>query len=336
MLAGMGLISHPELAAAVSNAGGLGTLRAPLDNLPREQQPPLREEIRRLKSLTDKPFGVDLLFATVAEEKRQEFTDKVKSHIEVICEEKPAYLIAGLGNPAAAIPQLHAAGIKVFQLVGNIRQAKRAEASGVNVIIAQSYEAGGHTGRIGGMVLIPAVVDAVKLPVVAAGGIVDSRQFIAALVMGACGVLMGTRFITTPQAWAHEKYKRKIVEIDEEGTVITRAYTGKACRVIRNKFVEEWKDRDAEVLPFPLQGEQIEKLYWPGIHMSARRPDGPGDLDYGAAPAGQGSGMINSLKDVSEIMEEMTEGVIRILEAIRQKGKNFDSITSKLYHLPFN
>jgi enoyl-[acyl-carrier protein] reductase II len=313
ILAGMGYVSQPGLAAAVSNAGGLGTLRS-------QDADTLRDEIRRVRDLTDCPFGVDILFATVATSERAAYTDNVQRCIEIICQERPAYLISGLGNPAQAVPDLHAAGIKVMALVGNVRNARRVAEGGVDFIVAQGHEAGGHTGRISGMVLVPSVVDAVSVPVVAAGGISDPRQFVAALALGACGILVGTRYIATHEANVHANYKNWIVEIDEEGTTITRAYTGKTCRVLRNKVTEEWRHREAEILPMGAQQKRMEELYFPGIHYAGRRVDGPGDVDHGSCPAGQGSGLITGLKSAAEVTEALVEGSRRIYEAMARES----------------
>ncbi len=312
ILAGMRYVSHPRLVAAVSNAGGLGTLR------PQDDAKSMREEIREVKSFTDKPFGVDMLFATVAQSAKLEYTENIKRQIAVVCQERPACLVSALGDPAGAVAELHAHGIKVMALVGNVRQALRVEAAGVDMVVAQGHEAGGHVGRIAGMVVIPAVVDALKIPVVAAGSIVDPRQMLAALLLGACGVMMGTRFVATHEAYTHVNYKNKIVETDEEGPIISRVYSGKTARVIKNKVTQEWSKREAEILLFPLQEQQLDKFYYPGVYLAARKVDGPGDTDYGSCPAGQGAGMIKSIKSVQEVIDGMMEGVRKIVEHIQR------------------
>jgi enoyl-[acyl-carrier protein] reductase II len=226
--AGMGLIARGPLAAAVSEAGGLGVIGA--GHLTLDE---LREEIRHVKSRTDRPFGVDILFGQVAQSSDPsvaQYTDEIKRQIEIVLEERVPVLIAGLGNPLGVIPEAHALGMKVMAVVGNVKQARRVAADGVDAVIAQGHEAGGHTGRVGSIVLVPAVVDALKIPVVAAGGFADGRGLVAALALGATGVWMGTRFVASREATANDNYKGRIAAVDEEGTVVTRAHSGKPCR----------------------------------------------------------------------------------------------------------
>jgi enoyl-[acyl-carrier protein] reductase II len=294
--AGMAFVARSGLAAAVSSAGGLGVIAA-AHGTPDH----LREEIRRVRDLTDKPFGVDVLFATirVAGDEVAQFTDQVKGWVDVTLEERVPVLIAGLGNPGPATAEAHKLGMKVMALCGNVKQARDHAANGVDVVIAQGHEAGGHTGRIGGMVLIPAVVDAVtpKL-VVAAGGIADGRGLAAALALGAVGVWMGTRFIATHEAFGHDNYKKKIVAIDEEGTVVHRGATGKPCRAIRNDFTREWEKRTAEILPFPLQAQRV------GFPAAIRARE-EGDIENGHAACGQSAGLIGEIVPARELIERM-------------------------------
>ena len=294
--AGMGWVARSSLAAAVSAAGGLGVIAA-VHGSPDD----LREEIHRVRDLTDKPFGVDVLFATIraAGDEVEHFTDQVKGWIDVALEERVPVLIAGLGNPGPVTAQAHRLGIKVMALCGNVKQARDHAANGVDVVIAQGHEAGGHTGRIGGMVLIPAAVDAVApVPVVAAGGVADGRGLAAALALGAVGVWMGTRFIATHEAYGHENYKKKIVAIDEEGTVVHRGATGKPCRAIRNDFTREWEKRTAEILPFPLQAQRV------GFPAAIRARE-EGDIENGHAACGQSAGLISEIVPARELIEQM-------------------------------
>ena len=294
--AGMGYVARSALAAAVSEAGGLGVLAA-AHNTPAE----LRAEIRRVRDLTDKPFGVDVLFATirVAGDEVEQFTDQVKGWADVTLEERVPVLIAGLGNPGPITAEAHRLGMKVMALCGNVKQARDHAANGVDVVIAQGHEAGGHTGRIGGMVLIPAVVDAVAPTlVVAAGGVADGRGLAAALALGAVGVWMGTRFIATHEAHGHDNYKKKIVAIDEEGTVVHRGATGKPCRAIRNDFTREWEKRTAEILPFPLQAQRV------GFPAAIRARE-EGDVEHGHAACGQSAGLISEIASAGEVIERV-------------------------------
>jgi enoyl-[acyl-carrier protein] reductase II len=294
--AGMAFVARSSLAAAVSAAGGLGVIAA-AHGTPAL----LRDEIRRVRDLTDKPFGVDVLFATirVAGDEVEQFTDQVKGWVDVTLEERVPVLIAGLGNPGPVTAEAHQLGIKVMALCGNVKQARDHAANGVDVVIAQGHEAGGHTGRIGGMVLIPAVVDAVApTPVVAAGGIADGRGLAAALALGAVGAWMGTRFIATHEAHGHDNYKKKIVAMDEEGTVVHRGATGKPCRAIRNDFTREWEKRTAEILPFPLQAQRV------GFPAAIRARE-EGDIENGHAACGQSAGLITEIVPARDLIERM-------------------------------
>ena len=219
--------------------------------------------------------------------------------MDVTLEERVPVLIAGLGNPGPVTAEAHRLGIKVMALCGNVKQARDHAANGVDVVIAQGHEAGGHTGRIGGMVLIPAVVDAVApFAVVAAGGVADGRGLAAALALGAVGVWMGTRFIATHEAYGHDNYKKKIVAIDEEGTVVHRGATGKPCRAIRNDFTREWEKRTAEILPFPLQAQRV------GFPAAIRARE-EGDIEGGHAACGQSAGLISEIVPAREVIERM-------------------------------
>ncbi len=217
-LAGMGGVAYAEVCAAVSEAGGFGTLgmaTASIDEM--------REEMRAVRRLTDKPFGVDLLAA---------LPQQMMAAIDVIIEEGASAFIAGLGVPGPVVERCHDAGLSVMSLCGKVSHAVAAEEAGCDVVVAQGTEAGGHTGRVAGMALIPQVVDAVEIPVLAAGSIVDGRGLAAALAFGAQGVWMGTRFIASHEARAHETYKKRITEIGSADTAITRSYSGKPMRVM--------------------------------------------------------------------------------------------------------
>ncbi len=303
--AGMGYVARSKLAAAVSEAGGLGVIAA-AHNTPVE----LREEIRRVRDATDKPFGVDILFAAVRAtgEEADRFTDAVKGWVDVTLGERVPVLIAGLGSPGPVVAsEAHRLGMKVMALCGNVKQARDHAANGVDVVIAQGHEAGGHTGRIAGLVLIPAVVDAVApLPVMAAGGIADGRGLVGALALGAVGIWIGTRFIATPEAYCHDNYKRKIVAIDEEGTVVTRAATGKPCRLIKNNFTREWEKREHEIQPFPIQGARVGR---PAAILAREK----GDIENGNAPCGQSAGLIREVMPARAVIEALVSEAESVL-----------------------
>jgi enoyl-[acyl-carrier protein] reductase II len=183
------------------------------------------------------------------------------------------------------------------------------------VIIAQGHEAGGHTGRIGTLTLVPQIVDAVEAPVLAAGGIADGRGLVAALALGAEGVWMGTRFVASVEAYAHVNYKHKIVEIDEEGTTITRCHSGKPCRLIRNRFTDSWVGRDSEILPFPLQSMRV------GFKL-AEQARYEGKVDDGGLACGQSAGMIDSVKPARQIVQDvMAEAAQAFLSRFQSPGQ---------------
>ena len=239
MLAGMGGVSYAELVAAVSNAGGYGVL-----GMAGRNPDFIREEMRKVKSLTDKPFGVDLLAAS---------PESLTASVEIIIEEGASSFVAGLGIPMPIMEKLKKAGLKVMVVCGAVKHAVKAEQAGCDAVICQGGEGGGHTGLVGTMPLVAQAVEAVKIPVVAAGGLYDGRGLAAALALGATGVWMGTRFIASKEAHAGELYRQAVVEAADEDTVRTRSYTGKPMRVKKNPYVEEWETRPQDIQPFPMQ-----------------------------------------------------------------------------------
>ncbi|MGH6999082.1 MAG: NAD(P)H-dependent flavin oxidoreductase [Phenylobacterium sp.] len=239
MLAGMGGVSYAELVAAVSNAGGYGVL-----GMAGRNPDFIRDEMRKVKSLTDKPFGVDLLAAS---------PESLTASVEIIIEEGASSFVAGLGVPMPIMEKLKKAGLKVMVVCGAVKHAVKAEQAGCDAVICQGGEGGGHTGLVGTMPLVAQAVEAVKIPVVAAGGLYDGRGLAAALTLGATGVWMGTRFIASQEAHAGELYRQAILEAADEDTVRTRSYSGKPMRVKKNPYVEEWETRPQDIQPFPMQ-----------------------------------------------------------------------------------
>jgi enoyl-[acyl-carrier protein] reductase II len=289
LLAGMGGVSYAEVCAAVSEAGGFGTL-----GMAGRSAEEIREQMRRVRKLTKKPFGVDLLAAV---------PESLEKTADMIIEEGAAAFISGLGVPPRhLVDRFHAAGFKVMNVCGTVRHAKAGEAGGLDAVVAQGTEAGGHTGKIAGMALIPQIVDAVKVPVLAAGSIVDGRGLAAALALGAQGVWMGTRFIASTEAHAGDMYKQVVVDATDEDTIITRAYSGKPMRVYKNDYVADWERRPQDIKPFPMQamisvqagvmggiGGQIEGL----------------DRDKSAFAMGQGAGAIHEVLPCAEIIRRV-------------------------------
>lgn len=288
MLAGMGGVSYGELVAAVSNAGGYGVL-----GMAGRGPDFIRDEMRKVKSLSDKPFGVDLLAAS---------PDSLTAAVDVIIEEGASSFVAGLGIPMPIMEKLKKAGLKVMVVCGAVKHAVKAEQAGCDAVICQGGEGGGHTGLVGTMPLIAQAVDAVNIPVVGAGGIFDGRGLAASLALGAQGVWMGTRFIASKEAHAGALYQQAILEAADEDTVRTRSYSGKPMRVRKNSWVEEWEARPQDIRPFPQQaqlsgqagvmggiGGQIEGL----------------DPDRSCFAMGQSAGGVRDILPAGEIVERI-------------------------------
>jgi len=300
-LAGMGGVAYADVCAAVSAAGAYGTL-----GMATENPEGIRKQMRRVREITDKPFGVDLLAA---------LPDTVMAAIDVVIGEGASSFIAGLGVPETVIERCHDAGLKVVSMCGKVSHAVRAEQAGCDVVVAQGTEAGGHTGQVAGIALIPQIVDAVDIPVLAAGSIVDGRGLAASLAFGAQGVWMGTRFIASHEAHAAEIYKKSITEIGSADTIVTRCYSGKPMRVVRNAYVDDWESRPGDIQPFP---QQIIVSQSNDV-MPLLRGDTSGvgiDRDTVCMPVGQGAGGILDILPCAEIiarvMNEARETIDRL------------------------
>ncbi len=293
-LAGMGGVSLSKLVAAVSNAGGLGIMGgATLD------PETLRDEIRKTRDLTDKPFAVDLLAPV---------PDMIRLHMKVVFEEDVKIFVAGLAVPEEFIKEMHERDMLVMVMCGKVRHAEKSVAAGADIVAAQGTEAGGHTGEIGALALIPQVVDAVNVPVIAAGGMADGRGLVAALALGAEGAIFGTRLIATPEAQAAPGYRDAIVRANEADTMRTRAYTGKTARTIKTAYAEDWEKRSDEIQGFPQQAMtsvQNQVMDYPGVTESF-------DVERTFMPAGQGAGMIHEIKPAAEVVRD----IVREAEAV--------------------
>lgn len=296
-LAGMGFVSRAELVAAVCEAGGFGVLGA--GGLPAEE---LRAEIQRVRGLTSRPFGVDLW---------QTDPPRAPGQLEVVLEEKPAAL--ALFSPDRRVPprrveEVKRRGIAVLALVRTVAEARAAEAAGVDAVVAHGAEAGGHTAdeRVGTFALVPQVVDAVQVPVLAGGGIHDGRGLVAALALGASAAWIGTRFISCRESKVHPGFKKALQEANDEDTTITRAYTGLPCRVLKNEFTARWAGRDGEVLPY---GEQ-QRLA--GAHVTSGFD--AGDRRFGQMPAGQIAGAISDEPTAAELVARIAAEARAVLE----------------------
>jgi enoyl-[acyl-carrier protein] reductase II len=295
VLAGMGGVSMHKLVAAVSNAGGLGVIgAATLDAAG------LRSEIRKVRELTDKPFAVDLLAP---------IPDMIRPQMQVVFDEGVKIFVAGLAVPQEFIAEMHQCGMIVIVMIGKVRHAVKSAQAGADMVAAQGTEAGGHTGEIGGLALVPQVVDAVKIPVLAAGGIADGRGVVAALALGAQGAVIGTRFIATPEAQASPAYREAILRSGEADTVRSRCYTGKPARTIRNAYNEAWERRQDQIQPFPAQviySMQQGVMDYMGI-------GGGADPDRSFMPAGQGMGLIREIKPAAEVFRDIVSEAEAVL-----------------------
>jgi enoyl-[acyl-carrier protein] reductase II len=287
-LAGMGGVAYAEVCAAVSEAGGYGTL-----GMVGVDPENIRKEMREVRRLTDRPFGVDLLAA---------IPDQILEAIDVIIEEGASSFIAGLGVPEQVIEKCRAADVKVISMCGKVSHAVAAAQAGCDVVVAQGTEGGGHTGQVAGMALIPQTVDAVQTPVLAAGAIVDGRGVAAALALGAQGVWMGTRFIASQEAQAAESYKKRITEIGSADTIVTRCYSGKPMRVIRNSYVEDWERRAEQIEPFP---QQLLTSAEAGVLGPLVGDTSEPDAARTCMPAGQGSGGVYDIASCAEIIQRL-------------------------------
>jgi len=233
-------------------------------------------------------------------------TLRPQESIQVCIEERVPLFCAGLGNPGFMVAQAHAAGMKVLAITGNARNARRMAQSGIDLLVAQGHEGGGHTGRIGTMALLPQAIDAAApVPVLAAGGIGDGRGLAAALAMGCIGVWVGTRFLATTEGGALQVNKKHILDSTDEDTRVSKAYTGKTLRASYNKYHDLWDGSGLEPLPFPMQA-MISSALLAGF------VDGQKD-DYVGGLAGQVSGLINEIKPARQVLEEMVEEAVEIL-----------------------
>lgn len=303
MLAGMSGVAYAELCAAVSEAGGFGTL-----GMASQGPAGIRDQMRRVRDLTDKPFGVDLLAAQ---------PQTLEAAVDIIIEEGAAAFISGLGVPTAILARLKAAGLKVMNVCGTVRHAKAGAEAGLDAVIAQGTEAGGHTGQVAGMALIPQIVDAVEIPVIAAGAITDGRGLAAALALGAQGVWMGTRFIASQEAHAAPLYQQVILEAGDTDTIVTRCYSGKPMRVYRNDYVADWEKRPGDIKPFPAQALlSHQHQVMGGI---AGQIDGL-DRARSCFAMGQGAGAITDVPKAGEIVRRVVEEAETLLARLAAQG----------------
>ncbi|MBQ7572732.1 MAG: enoyl-[Clostridia bacterium] len=295
---GMAWVATAELAAAVSNGGGLGIIAA--GGAPGEV---VREQIKKCRTLTDKPFGVNVMLMSP-------FADEV---MQVIIEEKPAVVATGAGNPGKYMADLKNAGIKVCPVIASVAMAKKMERDGADAVIAEGTEAGGHIGELTTMVLVPQVVDAVEIPVIAAGGFADKRGMVAAMALGAEGIQVGTRFICSDECIAHDNYKQAVIKAKDRDAVVTGRSTGAPVRALKNKLTREYQRLEAS----GASAEEIEQLGVGGL----RRAFMEGDTQTGSLMAGQSAAMVNKIEPCADIIKSYFEGIDEILNGISDKLK---------------
>ncbi|WP_133627721.1 enoyl-[acyl-carrier-protein] reductase FabK [Fonticella tunisiensis] len=291
---GMAWVATYHLAAAVSNAGGLGIIAAGTAN-----GEYVREQIKNVRKLTDKPFGVNVMLLSP-------YVDEV---MNVIIEERVPVITTGAGNPGKYIKFLKEVGTKVFPVVPSVALARRMEKEGVDGIIAEGTESGGHIGELTTMALVPQVVDAVNLPVIAAGGIADGRGMLAAFALGAEGVQIGTRFICSDECAIHENYKMAVINAKDRDAVVTGRTTGHPVRSLKNKLTREFERLEGE----GASKEEIEKI---GVG-ALRRAVIEGDVNYGSVMAGQIAGMIKDIKPCKKIIEDIIDEYNTTLSRLR-------------------
>jgi enoyl-[acyl-carrier protein] reductase II len=333
--AGMARVAQADLVVAVSEAGGMGCLGG-VSFMPDA----LRAEIRDIRSRTAKAYAVNLLlpeslttedeatWAPVRElwdamspQERSKLTGvqalltpgAVKGQVEVVLDEAPPVVVLTFATPSWFIHAARDRGILVGAMVGSIGAAQRAAASGIDFLIAQGSEGGGHTGHVATMALTPAVVDVVDIPVAAAGGITDGRGLAAALALGAQAVWVGSRFIATPEAFGHDAFKQRVLAGHSRDTVLTKSYTGKPLRAFRNEWTTKWESDPSAVRGFPGQyavaGERVETGYQDG------------DADWGMMPIGQGVENIHELSPAGDVVTSMVAEAEEIIGRLARSTK---------------
>lgn len=294
---GMAWIAEANLAAAVSNAGGLGLIAggsAPADVV--------RKEVLKAKELTDKPFGINIML----------MADNAADLAQMVIEEKVPVVTTGAGNPGKYIPAWKEAGIKVIPVIASVAMAKRVERVGADMVVAEGNEAGGHIGEQSTMALLPQVVDAVKIPVLAAGGIADGRGLAAVFMLGAQGVQIGTRFLCAKECAIHENYKNLVIKAKDTDSAVTGRLTGAPVRQIKNRYTKKIQSAEKDFVDL----EQFE-------HMtvgSLRKAVQDGNLEEGSFMAGQVAGMVKKIQPAKEIIEEIFTEAENIIKNFQNSG----------------
>lgn len=287
----MAWISDYSLAAAVSNGGGLGIIAA--GNAPADW---VADQIRRARELTDRPFGVNIML----------LSPHAEAVIDAVCRERVSLITTGAGNPGKYMARFKEAGVKVVPVIPSVALARRVAQAGADAVIAEGGESGGHVGELTTMALVPQVVDAVSIPVIAAGGIGDGRGMAAALCLGAEGVQMGTRFLTAHECTVHSAYKQKVIGAKDTDTVVTGRNTGHPVRVLKNKLARQFMQLESE----GAAPEIMEALGSGKLALAAKE----GDIDQGSIMAGQIAGLMKQEQPAEEILRQVWDEARTVLE----------------------
>ena len=290
---GMAWVAEHQLAAAVSNAGGLGLIGA-------ASAPPevVREEIQKAKELTDKPFGVNVML----------LNPNAEEVAKVVVEEGVKVVTTGAGSPAKFMPMWKEAGVKVIPVVASVAMAKMMQKGGADAVVAEGMESGGHIGSATTMTLVPQIVDAVSIPVIAAGGIADGRGYAAAMMLGASAVQMGTRFVVAKESIVHENYKQKLIKAKDIDSEVTGMSTGHPIRVLRNKMTREYLKMEQAGASF----EELELLTLGSLRKAVME----GDVVNGSVMAGQIAGLISKEETCAEIIRDIVENGEKLLHGV--------------------
>lgn len=287
---GMAWVATWELASAVSNAGGLGIIGVGGADVNW-----VAEQIRQMKEHTDKPFGVNLML----------MNPQADEIAELLAKERIPVITTGAGNPGKYMESWKAAGAKVIPVIASVALAKLMERAGADAVVAEGTESGGHIGSATTMTLVPQVVDAVSIPVIAAGGIADARGFAAAMMLGASGVQMGTRFVAAKESIVHQNYKDKLIKAKDIDSEVTGRSTGHPIRVLRNKMTREYLRMEKEGASL----EELEKMTLGALRKAVVE----GDVMTGSVMAGQIAGLVKSEDSCAEIIEEIMSGAEKLL-----------------------
>ncbi|NLI13282.1 enoyl-[acyl-carrier-protein] reductase FabK [Pelotomaculum propionicicum] len=293
---GMAWVSTAELAAAVSEAGGLGVIGSGTAT-----PEWLRDQLQKARALTSKPFGVNVMLLSP-------FVDELMA---ILKEEPVAVVTTGAGNPGKYVPSLREVGTRVIPVVSSVALAKRLVRAGVDALIAEGMESGGHVGELTTMALVPQVVDAVDIPVIAAGGIFDGRGLVAALALGAVGVQMGTRFMCAQECTIHPRVKEFVIKSKDRDTALTGVTTGHPVRALRNKLTRKFEEMESRNAP----PEELEKLGTGSLRLAMVE----GDIEYGTVMAGQVSAMVSRVQPVREIIMDVVESAGLVLDRLNQQ-----------------